>query len=77
MARFQIVPLSDFTRPRLWGIEEIIPGEKPNPTSFQGNRDQAEAEVSRLNLFGRTGSPSASQDTQTPPRRKPTGKDDR
>jgi hypothetical protein len=51
--RFQIVPTSETSLKRRWTIEEVIPGEQPVPIPFFGTRAEAEAEASRLNLYGR------------------------
>jgi hypothetical protein len=59
MARFQIVRYDDSAFTPKWTIEEVIPGEKPIPLPFIGTRAEAEAELSRLNLYGKKGRPAA------------------
>lgn len=58
MARFQIVRCDDTSFGAKWTIEEVIPGEKPIRLPFIGTRAQAEAELSRLNLYGKNGEPA-------------------
>jgi hypothetical protein len=53
MARFQLIKLADTPGGTRWGIEEIVPGEKPITLPFYGKRVEALAELSRLNLYGR------------------------
>ena len=59
MTRFQIVKYDDTLFKSKWTIEEVIPGERPIPLPFIGTRAEAEAELSRLNLYGKNGRPSA------------------
>src|SRR5579859_7117996 len=49
MARYQIVHDRENRGRRAWGIEEVVPGEKPMLLSFTGSRDEVEAEIVRLN----------------------------
>src|SRR3954462_3219712 len=53
MAKFQIVPASNAPFRSRWGIERVVPGERPVLLDFYGRRAEAEAEVSRLNLHDR------------------------
>ena len=59
MTRFQIVKYDDTLFKSKWTIEEVIPGERPIPLPFIGTRAEAEVELSRLNLYGKNGRPSA------------------
>jgi hypothetical protein len=53
MAKFQIVEIPDAPPSSRWTIEEVTPGEKPNPLAVFGSRASIEAEVHRLNRAGR------------------------
>jgi len=54
MAKFEVVQVPEMPFARRWTIEEIVPGEGPNPVPFFGRKPEAEAEAHRLNLFGRS-----------------------
>lgn len=66
MGRYRMVKIPSTSRDR-WGIEDVIPGEKPLPLDFQGTQAAVEAEVHRLNLFG----PMAANPTSTITVRRP------
>jgi hypothetical protein len=52
MARYELVKDVGAPHGNLWGIEEVIPGQKPVEMDFTGTRAEAEAELHHLNLFG-------------------------
>jgi hypothetical protein len=59
MAKFEVVEVEEAPYARRWTIVEVVPGEKPVPVPFFGRRTEAEAEASKLNLYGRGGASAA------------------
>ena len=51
MARYALVKDAGTLR-NLWGIEEIVPGQKPVALDFAGTKAEAQAELHHLSLFG-------------------------
>jgi hypothetical protein len=52
MPKVQTVYIFDVATTSNWTIEKVVPGEKPEPIVFFGNRQEIEDEVSRLNARG-------------------------